>query len=100
MRGELEGRFLEVDAVIISAAPFVAVVDRHEMRNRLANGLLRDSPKLYVTVYSAEHHSTTLFPLDWAVAEALAPALMRRLVDRLDAERASMIREQLPTAQG
>lgn len=67
--------------IVFSESPFVAAV--HHPERRESNGDLRNPTRLYVACYSMQQDVTTLRPVDWLVAETLAPEALHRLGKRL-----------------
>lgn len=81
------------EAVIVAEIPFMAIMRREQDRDRLATGPLRQPPQLFVVCYSLMNDATTVRPVEWEVAETLAPAAFGRFCERLRDARARMAAE-------
>jgi hypothetical protein len=81
--------------VIVAEMPFITIIDRREMQNRLSSGILSKPPELFVVCYSAMQDVTTVRPVDWDVAATLAPEAFGRFLDRLQAVRSQNVKETM-----
>jgi hypothetical protein len=84
MEEAMIGPFTGGQCYVVSEVPFVAVVNKSEMNKQM--GHFRASPKLYVVCFNPDMDQTEIRAVDWTVAFTLAPAVMRRLQDKIYAE--------------
>jgi hypothetical protein len=74
------------ECIVIAEMPFVAAIRRHQQYRPNVAG---DLPALFVVCYSAAQDDTTMRPVDWAVAEALAPEVFHKFTRKLQEARAA-----------
>jgi hypothetical protein len=88
------------DALVIAEPPFLLVMYRDEMRiGRKPRWELLLPPCLYLVRYNARFHETAIEPIEWSMAEALAPEPFHILGRRISEMREKLYREAQETAQ-